>query len=252
MNIFIPIFTVLLPIILLVRGQSSTIINSPLLDPSVIQSPAFITADKFYQAMNSTIPFLPNSLLNATLLQISVTNKYAYPNFMNYAVKIANITNVDELSMYLAQVVYQSNGLTKNCDPACSEASNPNCAVLKLNTTVYGSPVNYYGRGYLWVQGQSAYTDCNKDLFGQDSTLLLYPDAIRDDTTLTWAATAWYWKRFVQPNMSSFGSTVKIIRPSHCNGSASNPKPEATNAWNMYVAILKILAPTSPPSSSYC
>ena len=96
------------------------------------------------------------------------------------------------------------------------------------------------------------YTDCANDMFGNDATLLLYPDLIRISSTMNWATTAWYWHRYIQPYMNTFGSTVKLIRPTQCNGSLASPTPESQAAWNIYVAILKVIAPTTGPSSSYC
>lgn len=250
LNICIPFLSLLTGTLFRIAGAQGFV--SPILDPEVISSPAFITSQQFYQALNVSLPFLPSPISNSTLTRTIEKNRYVYPDFINYSIKIGNITTMDEMAMFLAQVLYQSNGLSANCDPACKDPGSTNCMNLNLNTTVFSSNVNYYGRGYLWIQGQSAYTECAKDLFGNDSTLLIYPDAIRASDSLNWAATSWYWRRMVQPNMSTFGSTIKLIRPSHCNGSAAAPKPEATNAWNLYAAILKILAPTSPPSSSYC
>lgn len=241
--LFIPLFTVLFG---LSMGQSS------LIDSSVAASPAFITSDQFLQAYNASLPFLPTPLANETIAQMRINNQFAYPDFMNYAVITGNITTTNELAMYLANVLYQSNGLMTRVDPACQDPSSGNCLGLNLNTTVFGSSVNYYGRGYLWIQGQSAYTDCANDMFGNDATLLMYPDLIRISPTMSWATTAWYWKRFIQPAMSTFGSTIKLIRPSQCNGSLASPTPESQAAWNIYVAILKVIAPTTGPSSSYC
>ena len=226
--------------------------QSPLIHPSATASPAFITSDQFNQAVNASIPFLSRPMTNSTLERLPVTNQLAYPDFMNYAVIIGNITSTNELAMYLANVLYQSNGLTMRVDPACKDPKSGNCLALNLNTTVFGTEVNYYGRGYLWLQGQSAYTDCANDMFGNDATLQLYPDLIRLNPSMNWATTSWYWKRFIQPFMGTFGSTVKLIRPSHCNGSLASPTPESQAAWNIYVAILKIIAPTTGPSSSYC
>lgn len=248
MNIFIPLF----PLFMGIFKLSSSTFISPLIDSDTASSPAFITGAQFFKAVNASLPFLPNRLSNSTIEAMTYKNLYTYPDFMNYAVKIGNITTLDEMAMYLANVLYQSNGLTLNYDPICEKPKSSNCLNLGLNATVHGTQVNYYGRGYLWLQGQSAYSDCARDLFGNDSTLLLYPDSIRVSTTMNWATTAWYWRRFVKPNMTTFGSTVKLIRPDHCNGSSAEPKPEATAAWNIYMEILKILAPTSPPSSSYC
>ena len=232
-----------------VKAQSFV---SPLIDSDTASSPAFITVSQFFQAVNASLPYLATPLSNSTIDDMFHKNLYTYPDFMNYAVKIGNITTTNEMAMYLANVLYQSNGLTLAYDPICEDPKSEGCLSLGLSTTVHASNVNYYGRGYLWIQGQSAYSDCARDLFGQDSTLIIYPDAIRASTTLNWATTAWYWRRLVQPSMTTFGSTIKLIRPGHCNGSAAAPKAEATAAWNIYMAILKILAPTSAPSSSYC
>lgn len=248
MNIYIP----LLPLLIGIFNSVSSTFVSPLIDSDTANSPAFITAPQFFKAINASLPFLATPLSNSTIEAMVHKNLYTYPDFMNYAVKIGNITTPDEMAMYLANVLYQSNGLTINYDPICQKPKSSNCLSLGLNRTVHGTQVNYYGRGYLWIQGQSAYSDCASDLFGDDSTLLLYPEVIRASTTMNWATTAWYWRRFVKPNMTSFGSTIKLIRPDHCNGSSAEPKPEATAAWSIYMEILKILAPTSPPSSSFC
>lgn len=226
--------------------------QSPLIDSSVASSPAFITSAQFLQAYNASLPFLPSQLSNTTIAQMTVNNQFTYPDFMNYAVIMGNITTTNELAMYLANALYQSNGLTTRVDPACQDPNSGNCLGLNLNANVFGSNVNYYGRGYLWLQGQSIYTDCANDMFGNDATLQLYPDLIRNSPTMSWATTAWYWKRFIQPSMSTFGSTFNLITPSQCNGSSTSPTPESQAAWNIYVAILKIIAPTTGPSSSYC
>lgn len=251
MIIYIPIISLFLSFSFtnfLVRGE----FVSPLLDPSVTSSTAFITPDQFSQAINASMPFLAVPLRNVTLLKLKARAQYAYPDFMNYAVKIGNITSQDEMAMYLAHVLYHSNGLQQRFDPMCKKIDTDGCKSLNLNATVFGTEVNYFGRGYLWLQGQSAYQDCAKDLFGNDATLLMYPDAIRANEPLNWAVSAWVWKKFVQPYMSTFGSTIKLLRPTQCTGSSVEPAPEALAAWNIYSQILKILAPTSGPSSSFC
>lgn len=240
-------FSIIFPIIFrMVSGES------PLLLSSTHSSPAFITFDQFNKAINASLPFLPTPLSNSTIEKLPILNQFTYSDFMNYAVSVANITSTDELAMYLSNVLYQSNGLTRNVDPACEDPKSSNCLGLNLNATVLGTSVNYYGRGYLWLQGQSVYTDCAKDMFGNDATLLMYPDIIRKSTTMNWATTSWYWNKFIKPYFSTFGSTIKLLRPSHCNGSSASPTTESQAAWNIYVAILKIIAPTTGPSSSYC
>ena len=241
---FIPLLTILIGIVLSSPSQS------PLLHSSTVSSPAYITIDQFTQAVNSSLPFLPS--FNNTKLPSDEKYRFMYPDFMNYAIMVGNITTTNELAMYLANVLYQSNGLKNNIDPACQNPQSGNCLGLNLNATNYGTNVNYYGRGYLWIQGQSMYTDCANDMFGNDATLLLYPDLIRISSTMNWATTAWYWHRYIQPYMNTFGSTVKLIRPTQCNGSLASPTPESQAAWNIYVAILKVIAPTTGPSSSYC
>ena len=253
MNINIPIISFLFFLTIALRlTRAQTSFTSPLIDPAAAQSPVFITYNQFNQAVTASLMYLPYPINDTTVMAMPILNQYAYPDFMNYAVKIANITTMDEMAMYLAQVLYQSNGLTRNVDPACADPKSSNCATLNLSTNMYGVPVNYYGRGFLWIQGKSAYINCAQDLFGNDSTLITYPDAILESQLINWATTSWYWNRFVQPSVSSFGSTTKIIRPSQCNGSAAAPTPELIAAYNIYVAILKILAPMSAPTTYYC
>ena len=244
--------TLLLSLFLLSRRISAQDFLSPLVEPSVVNSPAYMTNSQFFSAVNASLPYLNNPLTNRSIMNLAVETQYAHPDFINYAVNIGNITSKDEMAMYLAHVLYHSNGLQQKIDPMCEQPNGAGCMSLNLNATVYGTSVNYFGRGYLWLQGQSAYQDCTKDLFGEDATLLTYPDAINHSDPLNWAVSAWTWKTFVQPYMTTFGSTIKLLRPTQCTGSSVTPAPEALAAWNIYAAILKIVSPTSGPSASFC
>lgn len=224
--------------------------NALLLD-RVTSSPAFITQDQWYLAYNASLPYLATPLTNITD-HFTYLKNYTYPDFMNYAVTIGNISSIDELAQYYAQMLYQSNGFMLSMDPACYNATSANCQALGLNTTVFGVDVNYYGRGYLWIQGQSAYSSLCRDMFGSDSTLLLYPDALSTHKAVNFATSAWYWRTFVAPGRTNYGSTTAILRPTTCNGSVTNPTAASVAAWNVYVAVLKILSPSATPSSGFC
>jgi predicted chitinase len=176
----------------------------------------------------------------------------SYPSFINYAISIGNVSSVDEMAQFYAQILYQSNGFMLTKDPACYNETSANCQALGLETQAYGVNVNYFGRGYLWLQGASAYRAANADLFGKDVTLLVDPDIISRHRPLNFATSAWFWKTFVAPGRTNFGSTTAILRPTTCNGSPTNPTASSVSAWNVYVAVLKVLSPSSIPSSGFC
>ncbi len=217
----------------------------------VASSPAFITQDQWFAAYNATLPYLSVPLHNISHPHKFISNM-SYPSFINYAVTIGNISSVDELAQYYAQILFQSNGFMLSKDPACYNETSTNCQALGLQTQAYGVDVNYYGRGYLWLQGASTYRAANSDLFGHDVTLLVDPNSISKHRSLNFATSAWFWKTFVAPGRTNYGSTTAVLRPTTCNGSPTNPTASSVAAWNVYVAILKVLSPDSTPSSGFC
>lgn len=225
--------------------------HSPLVLERVAESPAFITQDQWLAAYNASLPYLAVPLNNSSR-PFDFIPKTSYPSFINYAITIGNITTLDELAQYYAQLLYQSNGFLLTKDPACYDQGSENCQALGLSAESYGLKVNYYGRGYLWLQGESMYRAVSSDLFGQDVSLLVHPDAITHNPSLNFATSAWLWKTLVAPGRTNFGSTTAALRPTTCNGSPTQPTPSSVAAWNVYVAVLKVLSPEAVPSSGFC
>lgn len=220
----------------------------------VATSPAFVSRSQFYNAFvnaKANLPFPDNT----THLDI-----FQYPTFINSAILIGEIGTAEELAMYFAQVLYETNGLAFRLVPPCSSLGN--CTTCRLYTDRFvnntgGAPGrNYYGRGHLWLQGASEYRAASRDLFQDERLLLRQPDLLVSSVEAAWAAAAWKWKTRIRPLLggsNAFGLATKALRPWHCNGGIEDEQgAQAQAAFNIYVAVLAIFSPDSTANQAGC
>jgi hypothetical protein len=182
-------------------------------------------------------------------------SNYSYPDFLNSAILIGRVKSVPELAMYWAQLLYQSDGLRQPVDPICANATSPQCIDMGLSATINGVSSNYFGRGYLWLTGASSYTAAANNIFGNDTTILTNPGSVRHIHEINYAVSAWKWKNFVRKSvggLSTFGATTQALRPFDCTKDPLNQSPNAVTAYNVYVAVLKAISPSSIPLVGLC
>lgn len=216
-------------------------------------SPAFISRSQYYNAFMMAQPYLPFPK------NVSALDIFSYPSFINTAVLIANISSQQEMAMYLAQVMYETNGLTFRVVPPCSSLSN--CTVCSNYTSQYVNNtggvdgINYYGRGHLYIQNASEYLAVSQALFNDDS-LLRNPNFLVNSYPVAWATAAWKWKTYVKPVLGgsdAFGLTTKYLRPADCavpqNG---NQTQQATTAFQIYEQVLSAIQPNLIANSAGC
>lgn len=216
-------------------------------------SPAFISRSQYYNAFMMAQPYLPFPK------NVSALDIFSYPSFINTAVLIANISSQQEMAMYLAQVIYETNGLTFRVVPPCSSLSN--CTVCSnytskhVNNTGGVDGINYYGRGHLYIQNASEYLAVSQALFNDDS-LLRNPNFLVNSYSVAWATAAWKWKTYVKPVLGgsdAFGLTTKYLRPADCavpqNG---NQTQQATTAFQIYEQVLSAIQPNLTANSAGC
>jgi len=153
--------------------------------------------------------------------------KYNY--IVNLASKAGNITTKRELAMFLAQILWESDGLKAVREYACLSGC-PN--EYKTSDDVPGK--SYYGRGYIQLTWAGNYKSASYDLFNDDR-LYKNPDLVAENEELSWATAFWYWKKHVKPRpgieLGYFGEATDAI----------NGKLECFNGPNVHKAKLRFI-----------
>ncbi len=231
---------------------SSGQVNALVFD-EVATSSAFVNRAQFYNAFinaKHSFPFPDNT----TTLDI-----HQYPLFINSAILLANITSTQELAMFYAQVLYETNGLAYRIVPPCSALGD--CTTCKNYTEKFvnntgGVPKrNYYGRGHLMIQDVQEYQSASQDLFN-DTRLLNHPDTLVSSLEAAWATAAWKWNTKIRPLISgsdAFGLTTKYLRHMDCAVRMDQSQTTAAEtAFHIYTAVLQVFAPNATANAAGC
>lgn len=137
-------------------------------------------------------------------------NKYSVPNkhkeFLK-ACREANVDTKDKAAMFLAQLMYESKGLT-------STNTNQNLP----RALIPKEQKEYSGRGYLKLSSKQNYEEASKAL-GYD--YVNNPSLIEQDPH-AWYVTSWYWRNEVSKHVPiGFRATTQHgLRPSKPNNDA--------------------------------
>lgn len=217
---------------------------------SVASSPAFVSKTQFIDAWTAAVPYLRRPE-NATFL-----NPFEYPHFMNTAVMIGKISTTNQLAMYLAQVLYETNGLTIRNTPPCSRFGNSSTCIDYIRSNVNNTGGyrcnSYHGRGTLFIEDVDSYRDMSRSIFGND-IIYKHPKAVALRSSVAWAAGAWNWYTNVGSligTSDAFGLVTKFLRPGDC--SSLTPTNSSIKAFEIYQQVLSVFSPDSVANSAGC
>lgn len=136
-------------------------------------------------------------------------------------------TNPNEAAMFLAQLIFESNGFEhREEDPESRKYPD------------------YYGRGFIKLTGEYNYKMAAKDLYN-DETHFSRPEnrkKIVEDPRVAMDVSIWIWKKVVRPDggpsKNNFGLTTKAI-----NGviESDSNHPAAKRRYQLYLGIAFLL-----------
>jgi len=164
--------------------------------------------------------------------------------------------------MFLAQMLHESQGLTKKREIGCT---GQNGCVDKYPAGNEWIPdcqngnrpagVGYYGRGYIQLTWCSNYVPASKALFG-DLRLRSNPDQIANSEDLSWAVSAWYWGERVHgavANNDQFGASTKAIngQVEECQGNGKNAD-RSKQRFKYYQNVFKAFKLKGTPNPAGC
>lgn len=161
------------------------------------------------------------------------------------------ITSAREAAMFLANILWESDGLQAKEEIACKD--KPKWCAQNYKTPEDSPGKTYWGRGYIQLSWEYNYKAASKALFG-DNRLVEDPKSVAQNDGLAWAVSFWFWKQNVHGDKGvqegKFGSSInKINGALECKGAA---KDKAKKRYTMYKAVLKVFAPDQTPIESGC
>ena len=118
-----------------------------------------------------------------------------YQNFLD-SLKKAHIANKREAAMYLAHLIYESDGLQVKEDTKCKSAQAECTKQYAASGGIGEQGKVYMGRGFLKVHGALNYHQASQDLYG-DESLVKAPEKAASDDKTAWDLSAWYWSTYV-------------------------------------------------------
>lgn len=199
--------------------------------------PALISKAEFIAAVIGARPEYP--FQQPTDLQ--------YQNLIAYARSYGNIASKQELAMFLANSLLETDGLIALQEYACSQY---------VYNNEHGVPgKNYCGRGYIHLSWPQNYREASLALYGS-RWLLDYPEVVATDDVVAWETAFWYWSTLVrnQPGVLSgqFGATTKAINGAlECGPGASNTLSPKTR-FRYYSNIFKVWNLPGLPNEAGC
>ncbi|KAJ2850290.1 hypothetical protein J3B02_003687 [Coemansia erecta] len=163
-----------------------------------------------------------------------------------------DIASAREAAMFLANILWESDGLQAKEEYACQDM--PDWCAQNYKTPEDVSGQTYWGRGYIQLSWHYNYIDASKGLYGDDR---LAKDAaqVAKNEDIAWAVSFWFWKDRVRSDPGvqegNFGASInKINGGLECHGGAAADK--AKKRYEMYKVILPIFAPNEKPKESGC
>jgi len=126
-----------------------------------------------------------------------INNGYEAPNesafdIMIKNLKVGGIETLDELAMFIAQVIHKSEGLKNRIEWNSQQLETRNCPDSYQTPGVDVPGQYYFGRGYLQLTWAENYIACSKALYG-DERLLSSPSLVSDTEEGCWFSALWYW-----------------------------------------------------------
>jgi len=170
-----------------------------------------------------------------------------FQGFSGVIVPYSGIDSKLELAMFLAQLLWESDGLQEKVEQDC---------LYNGCQGEYQSPQDipgesYYGRGYIQLTWASNYLACSQDLF-KDNRLLKNPNVVAQNDKISWASAAWFWKKNVHAVAvtKKFGATTKAINGAlECTGSDQD---KAKKRFAIYTKVLKAFGVNEAPDETGC
>ncbi|KAJ1913391.1 hypothetical protein IWQ60_009231 [Tieghemiomyces parasiticus] len=216
-------------------------------------------------------PYEPNNdttLIDCPTFNAAVASaNYPVPNpgqchdFREYLTSQGAISTTQEAAMFLAQLLWESNGLRNKEEIGCANNACPGRYVTDLDyssiETVDGKKTNvtqqYYGRGYIQLTWATNYLAASKDIFGDDR-LWRNPSLVATDEVTAWRTTFWFWKKNVHGTSGvqsrHFGAATNAINGAlECTGSDYS---KAQARYDLYTKVLAIVSPDATPNPSGC
>lgn len=166
---------------------------------------------------------------------------------MSYATSVGRSWSKRELAMFLANILWESDGLR---------------AKEEYHPGVYSHPPldkpgrRYYGRGYIQLTWSYNYAAASKALF-DDERLLWNPEWVAKEEKLAWATAFWFWsaKVHTDPDVrmgGMFGASVRAINGGAECGAASATNDAARKRFNMYWNIFRVFGLYGRPNADGC
>ncbi|KAJ1663915.1 hypothetical protein IW140_003822 [Coemansia sp. RSA 1813] len=161
------------------------------------------------------------------------------------------ISSATEAAMFLANILWESDGLRAKQEYDCVD--NPNWCAQNYKTPEDAPGKTYWGRGYIQLTWEYNYKAASEGMYN-DNRLVEDPGVVATNEDIAWGVSFWYWKKNVHTDSKvqagQFGASINDINGAlECKGSAQD---KAKKRYAMYKAILPIFAPGKSPIESGC
>lgn len=186
-----------------------------------------------------------NLITRSEFVNAVVSAGYAEPASDQYdgmcaAAPMGNISSTKDLAQFLAQVLWESDGLAAKEEHAA--AADPVQARDSYDAGPSGQV--YWGRGYIRLTWGDNYRSASKDIFGDDR-LYRDPQSVVVDEYTAWAVSYWYWRQNVACAAgygTGFGYTTKVLSGGlECTGGDSS---KARKRYEIYTKVATALGQT--------
>ncbi|KAJ1937309.1 hypothetical protein FBU59_004790 [Linderina macrospora] len=203
-----------------------------------------ITCDTFNKAVVNAGKAISQSYPTPSSSQCS--------SFLNGMVSRGKFTSAREAAMFLANILWESDGLQAKEEYDCKTL--PTWCAQNYATPNDVPGQTYWGRGYIQLTWHYNYIDASKGLFGDDR-LAKNTAQVATNEDLAWGVSFWFWSDRVRSDAGvqagRFGSSInKINGGLECNGGSAAAK--AKKRYDMYKVILPLFAPSETPIESGC
>ncbi|KAJ1741962.1 hypothetical protein LPJ78_003958 [Coemansia sp. RSA 989] len=201
-----------------------------------------ITCDKFDEAVSKASEAIGQSYPKPSQAQCNAFLK---------GMPKGGISSAREAAMFLANILWESDGLQAKQEYACKD--KPDWCAQNYKTPEDEPGKTYWGRGYIQLTWEYNYAAASKALYGDDR-LVKNPGEVSSDEDTAWAVSFWFWKANVATDPAvkkgEFGASInKINGALECKGAAQD---KAKKRYEMYKAVLPVFAPGEKPIESGC